>query len=108
MKRKAIAFEGSSLDDLRNWPEASRQAAGYQLDRVQQGLEPDDWKPFKTVGQGVREIRIAEDNGQWRILYVQIISNTVHVLHCFRKKTRKTAQADIDIARQRFKIIRSK
>jgi phage-related protein len=101
--RKAVAFEGSSLADLRDWPDAVKTEAGYQIDRVQQGLEPDSWKPFKTVGQGVKEIRIAESGDQYRVMYVQVIEDTVHVLHCFRKKTRQTPQRDVDLAKRRYR-----
>ena len=101
--RKDIEFEGSSLADLRQWPDPVKSEAGYQLDRVQQGLDPDDWKPFKTVGPGVREIRIAEDGNQYRVMYVQIIRDTVHVLHCFRKKGRQTSKPDVELARKRYR-----
>jgi phage-related protein len=55
MKSKPVEFRGSALDDLRAFPEAARREAGYQLDQVQHGREPDDWKPMNTVGRGVRE-----------------------------------------------------
>ncbi|WP_411908786.1 type II toxin-antitoxin system RelE/ParE family toxin [Mesorhizobium sp. ESP7-2] len=55
---KSVEFGGSALDDLRAFPAAARREAGHQLDQVQNGREPDDWKPMNTVLQGVREIRI--------------------------------------------------
>ncbi len=55
---KPVEFLGSSLDDLRAFPLIARREAGHQIDQVQRGREPDDWKPMSTVGQGVREIRI--------------------------------------------------
>lgn len=103
-RKKSIAFVGSSLEELRSWPAEVKQEAGYQLDRVQQGLDPDNWKPFATIGPGVREIRLRA-NGQWRVIYVQVVRGTVHVLHCFRKKTQKTAKADIEIAKTRLKAL---
>src|SRR3979411_3172646 len=60
---KPVEFRGSALDDLRAFPEAARREAGYQLDRVQHGREPDDWKPMNTIGQGVREIRVRDAAG---------------------------------------------
>ena len=101
--RKDVEFEGSSLADLRQWPAPVKTEAGHQIDRVQQGLDPEDWKPFKTVGPGVREIRIAEEGGQYRVMYVQVIKHTVHVLHCFRKKGRQTSKPDVDLARKRYR-----
>ena len=78
------------------------QHAGYQLYRVQSGLEPSDWKPMQTVGAGVQEIRIhAED--EFRVVYVARFEEAVYVLHAFQKKTRKTAQRDIALATSRFR-----
>ena len=54
MMRKKLVFTETSLDDLRAFPHDMRPAIGYQLDRVQQGTDPHDWKPFSTVGAGGR------------------------------------------------------
>jgi phage-related protein len=88
---KSVEFRGSALDDLRAFPAAARREAGHQLDQVQNGREPDDWKPMNTVGQGVREIRIRDVAGAFRIIYVARLADAVYVLHCFQKKTQKTA-----------------
>lgn len=90
--------------DLRAFSGAVRRKAGYQLYRVQQGQEPSDWRPVKTVGSGVREIRIQED-GQYRVIYVSSTADAVHVLHAFRKKTRATPKQDIEIAKRRLKQV---
>src|SRR5690625_4184996 len=58
---KVLNFRGSALTDLRAFPESARREAGYQLDKVQHGLEPSDWKPMPTVGRGVQEIRRSEE-----------------------------------------------
>jgi len=102
---KKIVFQGSSLDVLRGWPESAKKLAGHQLDRVQRGLEPDDWKPMQTVGIGVREIRMATGAGAFRVIYVQVVRETVHVLHCFQKKSQRTPKPDIDLARRRLKAL---
>ena len=98
MNRKPIEFRGSALSDLRAFPEAARRAAGFQLDRLQCGFEPGDWKPMTTVGAGVREIRIAESSGAFRVMYVAKFASAVYVLHCFQKKTQRTRASDIDVA----------
>lgn len=82
------------MTDLRDFPVSARREAGYQLDQVQHGGDPDDWKPVNTVGQGVREIRIREESGAFRVIYVAKFVNTVYVLHCFQKKTEQTSKAD--------------
>ena len=81
---KPVEFCGSSLDDLRAFPLAARREAGHQIDQVQNGLEPDDWKPMNTVGPGVREIRIREAAGAFRVVYVAKFADAVYVLHCFQ------------------------
>ena len=100
---KSVDFREGSKKDLLKFPKEARTVAGYQIDRVQRGFQPDDWKPMTTVGPGVNEIRIDEDNGIFRVFYVANIGDKVYVLHCFQKKTQKTAQKDIDLAKGRYK-----
>ncbi|PWW45662.1 type II toxin-antitoxin system RelE/ParE family toxin [Melaminivora alkalimesophila] len=100
---KPIEFRGSALDDLRAFPLAARREAGHQIDRVQHGQEPDDWKPMATVGQGVKEIRIRDAAGAFRVIYVAKFADAVYVLHCFKKKTEKTSKADLDLAAKRYR-----
>ena len=105
---KLLKFCGSSLDDLRNFPEDARREAGYQLDQVQNGRDPDDWKSMPPVGSGVREIRIREADGAFRVIYLAKLQDAVYVLHCFQKKTQKTAAGDRELATARYKdLIRS-
>lgn len=100
---KPVEFRGSSLDDLRVFPLLARREAGHQLDQAQNGQEPDDWKPMNTVGQGVKEIRIRDAAGAFRVMYVAKFADALYVLHCFQKKTRKTSKADIDLAAKRYR-----
>jgi len=104
---KKVTFLGSSLDDIRRFPENARRQAGYQLDRVQHGLDPDDWKPMSSIGSGCREIRVRDKEGTFRVFYVATIDETVYVLHAFQKKTQKTSNADLDLAKQRYGEIRN-
>jgi len=100
---KPVEFRGSSLGDLRAFPPSARQQAGYQLDRLQRGRDPDDWKPMPTVGTGLREIRIRDTIGAFRVLYVARFAEAIYVLHCFQKKTAKTSRIDIATAQKRLK-----
>ncbi len=102
---KRISFVGCSLDDLKQFPEDAQREAGYQLDKVQRGLEPSDWKPIKTIGHGVTEIRITDDQGIYRVIYVAKYADLVFVLHAFKKKSKKTSKNDLEIARQRLKMV---
>jgi len=101
---KTIIFMGDSRERVRDFPEAARYEMGRQLLRVQKGLEPIDWKPMKTVGAGVREVRIHVD-GQFRAFYITNIGNAVYVLHAFQKKTQKTSPKDLALGQERFKQI---
>ena len=98
-----MEFRGSSLDDLSSFPERARREAGFQLFQVQEGRNPDDWKPMAEVGPGVREIRVRDVEGIFRVMYVASFEDAVYVLHCFQKKTQKTSKADIALARTRYK-----
>jgi phage-related protein len=99
---KPIEFMGNALDDLRAFPLLIRRDVGYQLNQVQHGDEPDDWKPMPTIGKGVREIRVRDASGAFRVVYVAKFANAVYVLHCFQKKTQKTSKADLDLAKKRL------
>lgn len=100
---KPIEFRGSSLDDLRAFPLDARREAGYQLGLVQGGHDPDDWKPMNTVGSGVREIRVRDATGAFRVIYLAKLADAVYVLHCFQKKTEKTSKPDLDLATRRYR-----
>ena len=100
---KKIIFQGSALSDLRAFPVSARREAGFQLDRIQAGKEPDDWKPMATVGYGVQEIRIRDSAGAFRVIYVVKFESAIYVLHCFQKKTQKTSRRDLELATQRMK-----
>jgi len=104
MAVKRLRFVGSSLDDLRDFPDEARRAAGFELHAVQCGHEPSDWKPMQVIGPGAKEIRI-HVLGEWRVIYVAKLHDAVYVLHAYQKKTRKTSRDDIDLARQRYKQI---
>jgi len=101
---QTIIFMGDSRECIRDFPEAARCTMGRQLLRVQQGLDPLDWKPVKTVGAGVREVRV-HTGGQFRAFYVTNIGNALYVLHAFQKKTPRTSPKDLAIGRERFKQI---
>lgn len=99
-----LAFVGSSREDLRAFPEHARREAGYQLDKVQRGGQPTDFKPMKTVGSGTYEIRLKESGDEYRVFYVAKFGDTIYVLHAFQKTSRKTPDRHLEIGRRRYKI----
>ena len=70
---KDVEFRGSSLTDLRDFPPTAMRDAGHRLDKVQNGLAPDDSKPMRTIGAGVMELRIWDEAGAYRVVYVAIV-----------------------------------
>ena len=101
MREKPLTWLESSLEDIRAFPKDARRAAGYQLGRVQQGLLPSDWKPMATVGAGVIEIRV-HTGVEHRVFYVAKFEESIYVLHAFEKRTRRTVQSDIALAKKRL------
>jgi phage-related protein len=105
MALKPLICLGSSRDALRAFPPDARARAGFELYRVQQGLEPRNWKPMTSIGSGVEEIRIRIGR-EFRVLYVARFSDAVYILHAFEKKSAKTAARDIETAKQRLADLR--
>ena len=103
---KPVCFLGDSLERLREFPEDAKQDAGYQLEQVQRGKQPDDFKPMPAIGTGVEEIRVRDDSGIYRIIYTARLADIVYVLHAFQKKSQATAKRDIELARERFQQLR--
>ena len=101
---KPLFWVGSALQDLRAFPEDARRAAGHELHLVQQGLDPDDWKVMVDVGPGVYELRI-RTAVEHRVFYVAKFAEGIYVLHVFQKKTQRTPQHDLDLARERYREV---
>src|SRR5688572_14240142 len=104
MALKPVMWVGSSLEDLRNFPDVARQRAGHNLHLVQLGLDPADWKPIPRVGSGVAELRIRTERAH-RVFYVARFAEAIYVLHAFEKKTQKTAKQDLEIGRARLREV---
>jgi len=99
---KLLTFLGDSLSQIRKFSRDAKQDAGYQLDKVQRGEQPDDFKSMPSIGKGVEEIRIWDEAGTFRIIYTAKLADTVYVLHAFQKKTQATSKRDIDLAKTRY------
>ena len=99
---KPIRFLCDSLTRLREFDTDAKQDVGYQLDKVQRGEQPDDFKPMPSIGKGVEEIRVWDESGTYRVIYTARLADAVYVLHAFQKKTQATAKRDIDLAKARF------
>lgn len=99
---KKVFFQGSSIDDIRHFPNEVRRDIGYQLDKIQHGLNPTDWKPMPSIGKGVREIRVKDQTGAYRVIYVAKLDDGIYVLAAFQKKQQKTPKQEIDKAKRHY------
>lgn len=102
---KNLIFAGRTLEYLKNFPDKARREAGFQLDKLQQGEPPTDWKPMSSIAPGVQEIRISDADGIFRVVYIAKFKEAIYALHAFQKKTQKTSKSDIDAANRAYKII---
>lgn len=102
---REIVFVGDSLKRLREFSDLAKRKAGHELDALQQGLQPTDFKPMPSIGAGVEEIRVWDGSGTYRVIYTARRAEKIYVLHAFQKKTQATAQEDIELAKQRLKLI---
>jgi phage-related protein len=94
---KPLRFIGDSLECIRQFAEDARHDTGYQLERVQQGQQPTDFKPMPSVGNGVEELRVWDESGTYRVIYMARFAEAVYVLHAFQKKTRATRPRDVEV-----------
>jgi phage-related protein len=106
MAFKPVMFHGDSLERLRQFPLDPRRQAGHELYQIQNGKDPTDWKPMPMIGVGVREIRIRDATGAYRLIYVANLPDAIHVLHAFQKKSQKTLQRDLGIADLRLRQLK--
>jgi len=98
---KKVRWLGSSREDLISFPKSARADIGYGIDRLQRGLKPLDWKPL--LPGSIFEMRVRDRFGIYRAAYMMKIADEVIIIHCFRKKTQKTAKKDLDLIQQRVK-----
>ena len=105
---KLVVWEGNSREVLRGFPEALRRDLGTGLMYLQVGEVPADAKPFKTGIPGSWELRARDSSGQYRAIYVCIVHDQVHVLHCFKKTTPKTSRLDVETAQFRYRTLKQR
>jgi phage-related protein len=103
---KLLRFLGNSLECFRQFPEEARHDVGYQLEQVQHGKQPTDFKSMSSVGKGVKELRVWDDSGTYRVVYIARFAEAVYVLHAFQKKARATSERDIELVRTRYAELR--
>jgi len=101
---KPLIWVASVRKTLKAFPADARRIAGFQLRRLQRGMEPNDWKPMPSIGPSAQEIRI-HTGREHRVFYVAKFSEGIYVLHAFEKRTRKTPLREVQLARERFRAL---
>jgi phage-related protein len=104
----AVVWEGDSREVLQAFPEDARQNLGFQLWQLQQGERPGDCRPLTSLGAGVFELRDQDERAWYRVVYLSRISDVIHVLHCFEKKSRAMPRKDFEKAKQRLKAVKAR
>jgi len=99
---RELIFLGDSHKVISAFPRPVKQRAGFELQAVQRGYAPADFKPMPIIGSGVEELRLWDGSGTYRVIYTARLKDAVYVLHAFQKKTQGTAERDINKARERF------
>lgn len=97
---------GDTLRQIRGLPTGVKSDIGFQIDKLQDGELPNDFKPMSGIGPGVEEIRIWDRSGTYRVIYTARRPEAVYVLHVFQKTSEQTSQHDLDVAKHRFAQIR--
>lgn len=103
---KELIWIGTSLDDLKEFPEEVMDEVGYALHEVQEGYKPNKAKPLKGIASGVMEIVCDFNSNTYRAVYALKLGDVIYVLHCFQKKSKQgiaTPKKDIDLIKQRLK-----
>jgi phage-related protein len=102
---KTVRFPGNLRKELQGFPEDVRLRIGHELYLVQTGEAPSDFKSMPEVGAGVFELRIRDDAGAFRVIYVAKFSAAIYVLHAFQKKSQRTSALDLELAIKRYRAI---
>ena len=104
---KPVEWVGSSLRDLRDFPDEVKQAIGFAIYQAQTGGKHVAAKPLKGFrGAGVLEVVEDYDGDTYRTVYTVRFSRAIYVLHAFQKKSRKGAKTpkhEMDLVEQRLK-----
>jgi phage-related protein len=99
---KQIRYLGNSSKLISKFDEEAKDNLNIELRKLSFGIEPKDWKPMSSIGIGVNELRI-HSKQKYRVIYVAKFKDAIYILHAFQKKTNKTPDKDIALAKSRFK-----
>jgi phage-related protein len=107
---RRLIWIGSSLEDLRAFPDEVKRTIGYALYVAQMGGKHPDAKPLRGFG-GASVLEVVDDlaGDTYRVVYTVRFPSAVYVLHAFHKKARRgiaTPKQDVDLIRARLRRAR--
>ncbi len=102
---KSVIWVGDSKEVIRNFPKNIREDFGFALWQLQQGNIPVSSRPMPSIGRAVFELKSQDKSGWYRAIYMTKVKDKVFILHCFMKKSGKTAKNDLELAKQRYKAV---
>jgi len=103
-----VVWEGNSKEVLKTFPKKMRAAFGLEVRSLQDGDMPTNSRPMQSIGKRVYELRQMDSNGWYRVIYLQRVAGHLFMLHSFVKKSAKTSQQDLNIAKQRLKVVQAR
>ena len=108
LKEKPIDWIGSSLEDLKAFPDEVIATFGFELHQVQFGQMPHSAKPLKGKElSGVYELKENHNGNTYRAVYIAKLKDKIYVLHCFQKKSKSgiaTPPKDVELIKKRLKL----
>jgi phage-related protein len=107
-KDAVIAWEGDSREVISSFPDEAKHNLGFDLRLLQQGQQPTDYRAMSSIGPGVFELRDQDERAWYRVIYLSRVREVIHVLHCFEKRSRQTPLKEINLARQRLKVVQAR
>ena len=101
---KPAVFLATSQGDIAAFPKTARSKVGKDIQDLQFGRMPPDWKPMSSVGAGVGEIRVVGARA-FRVRFVARFHEAIYILHAFEKKSKATPKHDIELSRARYRAL---
>lgn len=107
LKRRELFWVGTTLDDVRAFPEEVRREVGHALHLAQLGEKSPAAKPLRGFkGAGVLEVVEALEGNAYRAVYTVRFASGVYALHAFQKKSHRgiaTDRRDIELVEKRLR-----
>jgi len=105
----SISWEGDARKVLKSWPKAVQWDFGNSLREMQFGRSAKlNVRPMQSIGQGVFELKDADDRSWYRVVYLARVRDTIYILDCFDKDTARTERKDLNTAKARLSAVKQR